>query len=205
MKTWWGQLCTMGPKYGYFPQASKTILIVKERFEAKAKAIFGKSGVKISTRGERHMGEVVGSERFKDKYVSNKTYVQRTVPYTGHLFQSLEKVMREKLIPALVGRRVSDIERRILALPVTLAGIGLSNPVLSADREYSASVSITRNLANVIYNQDKDLTNYDRVQVENNVKLVKAQKERILQDEYNILLEEVDVRTKPAAFQNTKR
>ena len=72
MKTWWGQLCTMGPKYGYFPQASKTILIVKERFEAKAKAIFGKSGVKISTRGERHMGEVVGSERFKDKYVSNK-------------------------------------------------------------------------------------------------------------------------------------
>ena len=127
------------------------------------------------------------------------------MPYTGHLFQSLEKVMREKLIPALVGRRVSDIERRILALPVTLAGIGLSNPVLSADREYSASVSITRNLANVIYNQDKDLTNYDRVQVENNAKLVKAQKERILQDEYNILLEEVDVRTKPAAFQNTKR
>ena len=113
------------------------------------------------------------------------------MPYTGHLFQSLEKVMREKLIPALVGRRVSDIERRILALPVRLGGIGLSYPVLSADREYSASVSITRsrNLANVIYNQDKDLTNYDRVQVENNVKLVKAQKERILQDEYIILLE----------------
>ena len=42
----------------------------------------------------------------------------------------------------------------------------------------------------------KTLTNYDIVQVENNVKLVKAQKERILQDEYNILLEEVDIRTK---------
>ena len=77
-----------------------------------------------------------------------------------------------------------------------LGGIGLSYPVLSADREYSASVSITTNLANVIYNQEKDLTSYDSVQVENNVKLVKAQKERILQDEYNILLEEVDVRTK---------
>ena len=224
MKTWWDQLCTMGPKYGYFPQASKTILIVKERFEVKAKAIFGKSGIKISTSGERHMGEVVGSERFKDECVSNKvekwvqdieqlsniaidepqsalssftraishiwTYVQRTVPCTGHLFQSLEKVIREKLIPTLVGRSVSGIERRILALPVRLGGIGLSYPVLSAEREYSASVSITRNLANVIYNQDKDLTNYDKVQVESNVKLVKAQKERILQDEYNILLEE---------------
>ena len=72
MKTMWDQLCTMGPKYGYYPQASKTILIVKERFEAKAKAIFGKSGIKISTRGERHMGAMVGSERFKDEYVSNK-------------------------------------------------------------------------------------------------------------------------------------
>ena len=102
-------------------------------------------------------------------------------------------MIREKLIPALVGRSVSDIERRILALPVRLGGIGLSNPVLSADREYSASASITRNLTNVIYIQDKDLTNYDRVQVENNIK---AQKERILQDEYNQILEEVDVRTK---------
>ena len=176
------------------------------------------------------MGEMVGSERFKDEYVSNKvekwvqdieqlsniakdepqsalssftqaishrwTYVQRTVPCTGHLFQSLEKVIREKLIPALVGRRVSDIERRILALPVRLGGISLSNPVLSADREYSASVSITRNLANIIYNKDKDLTKYDTVHVENKVKFVKAQKERILQDEYNTLLEEVEVRTK---------
>ena len=76
-----------------------------------------------------------------------------------------------------------------------LGGIALSNPVLSTDREYSASFTITRNLTNVIYNQDKDLTNYDRVQVENNVKLVKVQKERILQDEYNLLIEEVDVRT----------
>ena len=124
------------------------------------------------------------------------TYVQRTAPCTGHLFQPLENVIRKKLIQALVGRSVSDIERRILALPVRLGGIGLSNPVLSADCEYSASASITRNLTNVIYSQDKDLKNYDRVQVENNIKLVKAQKERILQDEYNQLLEEVDVRTK---------
>ena len=92
------------------------------------------------------------------------------MPCTGHLFQPLENVIREKLIPALVGRRASDIERRILALPVRLGDIGLRNPVLSADREY---YRITRNRTNVIYNQDKDLTNYDRVQVENNVKLVK--------------------------------
>ena len=163
MKTWRDQLCTMGPKYGYYPQASKTILIVKERFEEKAKAIFGKNGIKISTTRERHMGAVVGSERFKDEYVSNKVEkwvqdieqlsniakdepqsalssftraithrwtmpcsLQRTMTCTGHLFQPLENVIREKVIPALVGRRISDIERRILALPVRLGGIGLT-------------------------------------------------------------------------------
>ena len=57
----------MGPRYGYYPQASKTVLIVKERFEANAKAIFGKSGIKIFTSGERHMGAVIG-----DDYVSKK-------------------------------------------------------------------------------------------------------------------------------------
>ena len=158
MKTRWDQLCTVGPKYGYYPQASKTILIVKAGFEAKAKAIFGKSRIKISTRGERHMGAVIGSQRFKDEYVSKKvekwvqdieqlsniakdepqaalssftraishrrTYVQRTVLSTGHLFQPLENVIREKLIPALVGRSVSDLERRILALPVRFGGTG---------------------------------------------------------------------------------
>ena len=128
----------MGPKYGYYPQASKTILIVKERFEAKAKAIFGKSGIKISTRGERHMGAVVGSERFKDEYVSNKvekwvqdieqlsniakdepqsalssftraisnkcTYVQTTVPCTGHLFQPFRKCDQGKTDTSASGK-----------------------------------------------------------------------------------------------------
>lgn len=119
------------------------------------------------------------------------------MPCTGHLFQPLENVIREQLIPALVGRSVSDIERRILALPVRFAGgIGFIKPVLSAYFEYSASASITGNLTDVIYNQDKDLTNYDRIQVENNIKLVKARNEQILQDEHNQLLEEVDVKTK---------
>ena len=49
---------------------SNTILIVKESFQANAKAIFGKSGINVSTRGERHMRAVIGSERFKDGYVS---------------------------------------------------------------------------------------------------------------------------------------
>ena len=35
MRKWWDKLCVMGPKYGYLPLASKTILIVKKEYEEK--------------------------------------------------------------------------------------------------------------------------------------------------------------------------
>ena len=73
MKKWWDKLGNNGPKYGYFPLPNKTVLIVKEEFLAKAKEIFGSSGVKITTEGERHiMGAVIGSVEFRDQYVSKK-------------------------------------------------------------------------------------------------------------------------------------
>ena len=36
----------------------------------------------------------------------------------------------------IVGRTVSDAEHRILALPVRFGGIGILNPVETADQEY---------------------------------------------------------------------
>ena len=72
MKKWWDELCTSGPKYGYYPLANKTILIVKPEFEEMARSVFGTSGVKITTSGERHMGAVIGSAMFKEEYVKKK-------------------------------------------------------------------------------------------------------------------------------------
>ena len=70
-------------------------------------------------------------------------------------------------------------------------GIGLSNPLLSADLEYSASTSITGNLPDVMYSQDKDLTNCNRVP--SNWSMHK--KNRYCKTN-TINEEEVDVRTK---------
>ena len=42
------------------------------------------------------------------------TYVQRTIPGIEHLFGPLEEAIRDKLIPALIGRRVSDIDEEYL-------------------------------------------------------------------------------------------
>ena len=48
------------------------MLIVKPEYEEMAKNIFAGSGVKITTGGERHMGAVIGSADFKEKYVKEK-------------------------------------------------------------------------------------------------------------------------------------
>ena len=88
-------------------------------------------------------------------------FVQRTISGIRDLFQPLEDVIREKLIPAVVGRKVSDIEREILALPVRFGGIGLMNPVETADLEFETSVRITNNLTNLIVNQERSLENLD--------------------------------------------
>ena len=60
MKKWWDLLYNIGPKYGYHPKASKTILIVKNReFYDEAVKLFEATGVKITLTGERHLGAVI--------------------------------------------------------------------------------------------------------------------------------------------------
>ena len=56
------------------------------------------------------------------------------MPNISDLFAPLEETIREKLIPAVIGRKVSDVKQRILALPVRYGGLGIANSVLTADR-----------------------------------------------------------------------
>ena len=72
VKKWWDELCNNGPKYGYHPLASKTILIVKAEYLQRAQDIFGECGVKITTEGERHMGAVIGSIDYKEEFLPQK-------------------------------------------------------------------------------------------------------------------------------------
>ncbi len=217
MRKWWDELYSAGPKYGYFPLPKKTILIVKPEHLEKAERVFAGTGVKITCEGERHMGAVIGSSDFKEKYINDKinkwvgdveeltkiakeepqavyssftraisrrwTYVQRTVPGINDLFLPLEEAIREQLIPALIGRKVSDVERRILALPVRLGGMGIENPAENSMHEFNTSAAVTKNLTEIIYNQEKDFTNYNKEEVINQVKLRKGQKEDRLKDE----------------------
>ncbi len=69
----WDNLCIEGPKYGYYPNASKTVLIVKRQEDlSKAKEVFKDTEVHVTNDGDRHLGAVLGSELFRNEYVGKK-------------------------------------------------------------------------------------------------------------------------------------
>ena len=186
---WWVHLNRIGPMYGYFPHAPKTVLMLKSPKDVqRARDMFGPH-VKITTDGKRYVGEAIGTKQFKQKYIQEKvnkwlqdvnelakiaeeepqaalsafntglshrwTFVQRTMPGISALFQPLEDAIRQRLIPDLCGRPISDLERRLLALPYRC-------PVETADHAYATSVRITEPPAELIVNQNMDLCELDR-------------------------------------------
>ena len=124
------------------------------------------------------------------------SYVQRTIPGIDRLFIPLEEVIREKLIPAIVGRKVSDIERRILALPIRHGGMGIANPTKTSEHEHDASLRITNNLTQIIYNQEEDFSNYNQEEVNEEIKKIKAEKEERFKKEYEEIVENLDAKSR---------
>ena len=72
LRVWWDRLEKIGPMYGYKANAGKTWLVVKKDKQQEAKEIFGNTAIQITTEGKKHLGAVIGSGGFKDKYVQEK-------------------------------------------------------------------------------------------------------------------------------------
>ena len=53
-----------GPGFGYYPNAAKTVLLVKPQFERKAREAFQGTGVTITCDGSRYLGGAIGEEQF---------------------------------------------------------------------------------------------------------------------------------------------
>ena len=80
----------------------------------------------------------------------------RTIPNISHLLQKIDDVILANFIPAITGgKNVSEIERKLLSLPVKLGGLGI--PIFSeiCETEYSNSLIITENLRNNIIQQNR--------------------------------------------------
>ena len=224
IKKWWDSLKTNGPKYGYYPKPSKTWIILKNPADLeRAQVMFAGEGVNITCDGERHIGEVIGSEEYKEIFVAEKitnwvrdvmnlaeiakdepqvalsaynvgmskrwSFIQRTINGISHLFEPLEDAIKNHLIPSLIGREVSCIERRMLALPYRYGGLGIEIPTETADREYNASKEITRKLTEMIINQDSNIETLDKAYMKTAKLKLKSTKENRLKEEAQVVMD----------------
>merc|ERR1711874_653341 len=105
-------------------------------------------------------------------------FLQRTVHDISKLFQLLENAIRDSLIPALCGREVTKDQRRMWSLPYRYGGLGIRNPLKTADREYSASSGVTESLTNLICQQNQDISQLDREKVKERRKEKKPTKKK---------------------------
>ena len=72
IRCWWDNLLRIGPLFGYHPEAKKCWLIVKPGYLEKAEKLFSDTKTKITTEGQRHLSSALGSNSFRDEYVSKK-------------------------------------------------------------------------------------------------------------------------------------
>ena len=68
----WDELADRGPSFGYYSNASKTYLVVKEEILESAESAFAKKDGHITTNGKRHLGAALGSRTFTEEYVRDK-------------------------------------------------------------------------------------------------------------------------------------
>ena len=190
LRKWWSILLDRGPLYGYFTNATKSVLLVNPQHEAEARKLFSDTEVQIRTDGFRHLGAVLGTEEFCKTYVSTKvqkwsheisvlsqyalshpqaaytafcngvkhewSFVARTIPATGPLFEPIEDAVRLQLIPALTGRcPPGDQTRAVLSLPCRLGGLGLINPTHLEDQFRQSSI-INQPLVDKILRQESN-------------------------------------------------
>ncbi|CAM9602646.1 unnamed protein product, partial [Heterosigma akashiwo] len=70
-------------------------------------------------------------------------FLQRLIPGSSPCFKELDDVIARVFIPALVGRRVSNLQKRLFALPIRFAGLGIGVPSKQAQTAYDLSVAST--------------------------------------------------------------
>ena len=66
-----GKLTVLDLKYGYFPKTSKLYLIVREDKLGEARNVFNDSNVNITIKEKRHLGAVIGSNKYREEYMKD--------------------------------------------------------------------------------------------------------------------------------------
>ena len=75
LRDYWNELSKEGPGYGYFPNAKKTVLLVKPEHRDDADRLFSNTGINIRSTGCRYLGGSLGEQAFCEEFM--KEMVQK--------------------------------------------------------------------------------------------------------------------------------
>ena len=235
LKAWWDRLTDLGPDYGYFPNAKKTWLIVKENKLSEATVTFSDTEISITNEGRTQLGGAIGTRAFIEMYAKQKisewtqevellssiaisqphaaytafthglankwTFLSRTIQDTEEFFKPLEEKIRTCFIPSLTGQPTCNNDvRDLLALPVRLGGLGITNPSKQSASHYCASESITGPLANLILQQSHSYPAETKAEQITGQKNARTHRRRAEQRMANELLEKL-----PTALQKSMK
>ena len=71
VKNYWNKLTAIGPKYGYFPKPAKSCRFREKNFLMEVQNLLANSRVNTTAEGKRHLGAVIRSTEYRDKYVQD--------------------------------------------------------------------------------------------------------------------------------------
>ena len=60
IREWWNKLMDCGLAFGYFPNPSKTWLVIKPEHLGEASRVFADTGVSITLEGRPYLGGAIG-------------------------------------------------------------------------------------------------------------------------------------------------
>ena len=72
LRAWWERISTIGPNFGYFPNASKTWLITKDGLRDAAATSFTNTGVNVITDGRPYLGTALGTQEYIGSQVESR-------------------------------------------------------------------------------------------------------------------------------------
>ena len=117
---------------------------------------------------------------FTHGLVGKWTYLTRTIE---DILQPLENAIRQKFLTCLTGQiAFSGVTRGLMALPVRLGGLGITNPSSQTSSHYNTSLRITAPLATLILQQSHEYppaTKAEQIRVKNEASKIRRQHKSI--------------------------
>ena len=88
IRRWWIHLCELEHLFGYFPNAGKSWLVVKQEYLSKAEKLFADLGLQITSAGRRYLGGAIGCPDYVRGYLEGLIqewleHLERLTTFTG--------------------------------------------------------------------------------------------------------------------------